>query len=479
MNKTKILILATEMSPFASSGGLGEVIGSLPKSLHEKDIDVRIVLPKHKSISEEHFSDLNKPICLHINLGHMNKDVKVYTKKYCGFTVYFIENSEYSNRDSLYGYPDDFERYAFFSKAALEILPSIDFKPDLIHLNDWQTALCPVYLDRYFSKFTFYKDIKTLITIHNIQYQGIYSPSVLEKIGLDYSYFTIDKLEYFGNINLLKGGLLYSNAISTVSPTYAKEIQSSDFAYGLEGILQQRKADITGILNGVKIIDKNEIFDQNFEDILAKKKETKSKLQKQLGLEVRDDVPMIAVISRLVSQKGLSLINHEFFERDIQLVILGTGEGGFENYFRNIHEMMPEKVSANIFYKPDFANDLYLASDLFLMPSLFEPCGLGQIFALEHGTIPIVRSTGGLKDTISHYDVNTQKGNGFVFEHYLSSGLLWALDEAIILYKDKRHWNLLMQNALNSNFSWDKSSDKYIELYNKIINVENKVKPEL
>ncbi len=300
-----------------------------------------------------------------------------------------------------------------------------------------------------------------------MQYQGIYSSDIIKHIGLDNSYFHVEALEFYGNINYLKGGLLYSDAISTVSPTYAKEIQTYDFAYGLDGVLQKRKNDIYGILNGV---DSNSPFKNFNEDITNKKKEKKKLLQRKLGLELREDVPLVAIISRLVNQKGLDLINYDFFNRDIQLVVLGTGEKHLENFFSNLEELHPTKISANIFYEKNFSDEIYLGSDIFLMPSSFEPCGLGQIFALQNATIPVVRSTGGLKDTITHYNYNNKLGNGFVFEHYTSSGLLWALDEAIKCYHNKDHWNNVLQNAVHCNFSWDKSSLEYIKLYEQLKN---------
>ncbi len=469
MENLKVLIVASEMTPFVSSGGLGEVIGSLPKSLAKNNVEVGVIIPKYKSIKEEYLTDIKLELTTSIMLNNEKKDLSVYSKKQDGYTVYLLENFQYFNRDNLYAYYDDFERFAFFSKAVLEVLPQINFKPDLLHLNDWQTALCPVYLDKYFKKFTFYKNMKTLVTIHNIRYQGTFSSDILYRIGLDYSYFTIDKLEFFNCVNYLKGALIYSDAISTVSQTYAEEIQREEFAYGLEGILQEKKDKVFGILNGVDIPNKNPILSESLENIINAKKAKKAELQKRLGLAVREDVPLVALISRLVDQKGLSLMNHDFLDHDIQLVVLGTGDDYFENYFRNLQEVMPHKVSANIFYEKNFSDELYFASDMFLMPSLFEPCGLGQIFALENASIPIVRNTGGLKDTISHYSYENWTGNGFAFNDFLTSGLCWCMGEAINCYHNKDHWHTVMRNALASEFSWDKSSIAYIDLYKKIV----------
>ncbi len=469
MENLKVLIVASEMTPFVSSGGLGEVIGSLPKSMAKNNIEVGVIIPKYKTIKEEYLKDITLELTTSIMLNNEKKEVSIYSKKQDGYTIYFLENFQYFNRDNLYAYYDDFERFAFFSKAVLEVLPKINFKPDLLHLNDWQTALCPVYLDKYFKNFTFYKDMKTLVTIHNIRYQGTFGADILFRIGLDFSYFTPDKLEFFGNINYLKGALIYSDAISTVSETYAKEIQEAEFAYGLEGVLREKKDKVFVIINGVDIPNKNPVLSEGLEKIKSAKKAKKAELQQRLGLEVTDDVPLIALISRLVDQKGLSLINHDFLNHNIQLVVLGTGDDYYENYFRNLQEVMPHKVSANIFYEKNFSDELYFASDMFLMPSLFEPCGLGQIFALENASIPLVRNTGGLKDTITHYIFSTKEGNGFAFNDFLTSGLCWCLDEALSCYYDKYHWDTVMQNALSSEFSWDKSSLAYIDLYKKIV----------
>ncbi len=465
-NMLKVLIVATEMSPFIASGGLGEVIGSLPKSLRKNNIDVRVIIPKYKNINKSLLNDFNFTTNINVALENNCFETNIYSQQKDNYTIYFVENDYFFNREELYGYYDDYKRFAYFSKAVLEALPHIDFKPDVLHINDWQTSLCSVYMHKYYKNSSFYKDIKTLLTLHNMQYQGIYSRDVLKHIGLDDSYYHMESLEFHGNINYLKGGLIYSDAISTVSPTYAKEIQHKDFAYGLEGILQKRKKDIYGILNGVEM---NSPFN-NFEDnLINKKKETKKLLQRKLGLKIREDVPLIAIVSRLVNQKGLDLINFDFFNRDMQLVVLGTGEGHLENFFKNLQELHPTKISANIFYEKNLADEIYLGADMFLMPSVFEPCGLGQIFALQNATIPIVRSTGGLKDTIEHYNYNNKIGNGFVFEHNISSGLLWALDEAIKCYHNKDHWCNVLQNAVHSNFSWDKSSLEYIKLYKQLL----------
>ncbi len=466
--KLKVFIVSTEMSPFVSTGGLGEVIGSLPKALKNNNIEVRVIIPRYKAINESHLKDLKFETSINVTLKNECYDTNIYSKEHDGYTVYFIENDTFFNRDGIYAYYDDYKRFAYFSKAVLEALPHIDFKPDVLHLNDWQTALCSVYMHKYFSNTSYYKNIKTLLTIHNMQYQGIYDRSILDRIGLDDTYFNIDSLEFFGNVNYLKGGLLHSDAISTVSPTYAKEIQGEDFAYGLHGVLQKRKEDIFGILNGVE--SNIHSLDCDINCVLEKKKIAKAMLQKKLGLEQREDVPVISIISRLAEQKGLELIDYEFFNRDIQLIVLGTGSEHIENFFRNLQELHPDKVSTNLFYEKNFSNEIYLGSDMFLMPSKFEPCGLGQIFAMQNATIPIVRSTGGLKDTVQHYDYNTKEGNGFVFEHFISSGLMWALDETLKCYHNKDHWKNVIENAINSDFSWDKSSLEYIKLYKRIIN---------
>lgn len=473
--KLKVLIVASEGSPFSKSGGLGDVIGSLPKELQAQDVDVRIVLPKYKSIKDELITDVKNMANLYVSLGYNKYGCSVFANDNNGVITYLIENHDFFSRDGFYGYDDDYLRFAFFTKASLEMLHLVDFKPDVINFNDWQTGLGPIYLRDQLSQFTFYKDIKSVFTIHNIQYQGIFSPYILGQVGLNRGYANYDKLEFYGAINFMKGGILYADKVTTVSKTYAQEIQTWQYGYKLNEILKEQSHKVCGILNG---IDKslndpktdNLIF-KNFDiDSLDIKRENKKSLQEELGLDIREDVPVISVISRLVDQKGIELIAYamnELMGLDIQLIILGTGDKHYEDMFKYYAYHNKGKVSANIFFNEKLAHKIYASSDIFLMPSLFEPCGLSQIFSMCYGTIPVVRNTGGLSDTISQYDYETKQGTGFKFNDYDKNGLMWCLNEAIEAYHSDDFINII-KNAMNNDFSWEKSAKEYIELYNEL-----------
>ncbi len=470
-NRLKVLIVASEASPFAKSGGLGDVIGSLPKALKDKKVDVRVVIPKYKTIKDELIFDIKKEADFEIDLDFKKYGCSVFSKEE-PVKTYFIENHTFFNRDGYYGYDDDYLRFAFFTKAAISMLHEIDFKPDVINFNDWQTGLGPLYLRDVFGQFTFYKDIKSVFTIHNIQYQGEFGRDVLDKVGLNQGYFTKEKLEFHNGINFMKSGILYADKVSTVSKTYAQEIQTSQYGYKLEGVLKERSYKVLGILNGIdvsandpktdKLIYKN--FDVNSLEI---KKENKADLQKTLGLPCREDVPIISIISRLVDQKGMEIIAkimNDLMNMDIQLVVLGTGDKNYEEMFKHYEYHNKDKVSANIYFNEQLAHKIYASSDLFLMPSLFEPCGLSQIFSMSYGTVPIVRNTGGLSDTVSHYNKETKQGTGFSFNDYDVNGLLWCINEALNVYHSDEFINVI-KNAINSDFSWEKSALEYKALY--------------
>lgn len=474
LNDLKVLIVATEVNPYAKSGGLGDVIGSLPIELVNKGIDARVVFPKYKTIKKELLKNLTYLDSVVIKQDYREQSASIHTID-SEVKTYLIENDYYFSRDGFYGYGDDYERFSFFSEAVIAFLGVIDFKPDIIHLNDWQTGLVSVYLKDNYNKFLFYSNIKTLFTIHNLQYQGVFGREVLNSINLNDGYFNPDKLEFYGKINYMKAGLTYADAISTVSESYANEIQTSDFGYGLDGILRSRRDDLYGILNGIDLKANDPATDKrifvNYDiNSIDKKVENKSLLQKELNLPVRD-VPMFSIISRLVDQKGLNLIEgimEELLSKDIQFVVLGTGDGRYEHLFRHMAYRYPDKVSANIFYNEELAQKIYAGSDIFLMPSLFEPCGLGQMFAMRYGTIPIARKTGGLQDTIKHYNYDTGEGNGFLFEDFLSNGLMWAINESLSAYYNKEHFKKIIGNAMSTDFSWGTSADKYIKIYEKL-----------
>ncbi len=468
----KVLVVSSEAAPFAKSGGLGDVVGSLPRILKDRGADIRVVIPKYRSIKNEHFIGINYLGSFETILSWRKQPAGILLKD-DGIKTYFVENDYYFGREGYYGYGDDNERFAFFCKAVLEMLRFIDFYPDIIHCNDWQTGPICMLLKEIYGKFTSYKNIKSLYTIHNLQYQGTFSRETMEMLGIpDYCY---GNMEFYGQVSFMKSGLMYADAISTVSPTYAEEIKTFQYGYGLDGVMRLREDRLFGILNGIDYEANNPATDGRIDfnyDInsVEKKKLNKNELQKLLGLEQKD-VPLISVISRLADQKGLDLVSwasEEMLNRDVQFVILGTGEKRLEDFFKGLQERHKGKVSANITFNDILAQKIYASSDIFLMPSLFEPCGLGQMFSLRYGTVPVVRKTGGLCDTVVHFNRETKTGNGFVFEHYTADGLMWAINQALETYYSD-DWITVVKNAMSCNYSWDKSADDYIKLYDKIL----------
>lgn len=471
---SNILMLSSEVAPYAKSGGLGDVLGALPQALKKLGHDVRVVLPKYGLIDEKYVSEMKFLFYMYIPLGWRNKYCGVFSLERKGVTYYFIDNEYYFGDSVLYRW-DDLERFAFFDKACLEILTRIDFKPDVIHCNDWQTGMVPVVLKAYYDRGEFYQGIKTVFTIHNLKYQGIYSiDTVADFFSLEPSFFTDDKLEFHGCANLLKAGIVYSDVVTTVSPTYAEEIKTPLGGERLDGLLRARDNSLVGILNGIDYEEYNPKTDPyiamnySLRNVVEGKKQCKMALQTELGLPVDGDKPMIGLVSRLVDQKGLDIVAaamEELMGFDIQLVILGTGEEKYENMFRHYAWCNSGKVSANITFSNELAHKIYAASDFFLMPSLFEPCGLGQIIAMAYGTIPIVRETGGLKDTVRPYNEYTGEGNGFSFYPADAHDLLFTLRRALHFYSDKTVWTKLVKNALKEDFSWKESAKKYEQIY--------------
>jgi len=470
----KVLLVASEVSPYAKSGGLGDVTGSLPKELVKLGVDCRVVFPKYKEIKQSYLEGMEYIDSFVVALGWRKQSASIY-RLAADIPVYVIQNDYYFDRYGFYGYGDDFERFAFFSKASIEMLAKIDFKPDVIHFNDWQTGVATVYLKDIYGKFYFYQDIKSVFTIHNLQHQGVFGREVLGNIDLPDMYFSPDKMEFYGNINFMKSAILYADAVSTVSETYAQEIKHTHFGYNLNGVLQLRGDSVYGILNGIDAdlydpATDNKIYRNFSKDDFSPRAENKRLLQEELGLDVTD-CPMISVVSRLVDQKGFDLVAlcmDELMSSNVQFVVLGTGEGRYENLFKSYAWRYPNKMSANIYFNTELAQKIYASADMFLMPSLFEPCGLGQMLAMRYGCIPIVRRTGGLNDTVFHYDRDTKLGCGIVFDDYVASGMMWAVNQGISLYYDKDEWNNLIKNAMSCDFSWAHSAKKYIELYKKL-----------
>ncbi len=471
----KVLIVSAEVSPYAKTGGLGDVAGSLPKALKKIGVDVRVVMPKYKSIKEQYMRDTVFVGEYAVPLAWRTQSASIYRYQK-EVPTYFIQNEYYFGRDQLYGYEDDNERFAFFCKAVLEMLPRIGYQPDIIHCNDWQTGPVCLLLKEAYHQEGFYSKMKSLYTIHNLQYQGVFPKESLYLMNLSDLYYESEKVEYYGSISYMKAGILYADAISTVSDTYAKEIQTPQYGYGMEGVLQKKKHVLHGIVNGIDydVYDPstdNKIFMQYSSVDIDNKYMNKTMLQQELGLPEKD-VPIIGLISRLADQKGFDIISEvidRLMEEDIQFVVLGTGEPRYEAMFKKLKVRFPDKMSANISFDETLAQRIYAGSDLFLMPSLFEPCGLGQIFSLRYGTIPIVRKTGGLADTIISYDEITGKGNGFVFEEYTGAAMLLEIKRSLNLYAQERDtWQKLVKNAMECIYSWDRSAQKYMDLYNSL-----------
>ncbi|MCL2047197.1 MAG: glycogen synthase [Defluviitaleaceae bacterium] len=475
-NSLKILFVSTEVNPYSKSGGLGDVAGSLPKALRDLGVDMRVALPKYASIPQKYLDEAKNISSFDVHLSWRVQQASVHALDAHGDgeSVYFVENDFYFNRNTFYGYGDDYERFAFFTKASLEMLTHINFQPDIVHFNDWHTGLGPTYLRDVYKGFTYYTNMKSLFTIHNLHYQGVFGREVLWAVGLNDGYFTGGDLEFFQNISYLKAGIMHADAVTTVSQTYANEIQTPAYGYGMDGLLRQRAeqtGQIYGITNGIDVIDNDpetdpRIFANFNKDSLEKKRSNKYRLQEDLGLPV-SKAPMFSMITRLVEQKGfdiLSIILDEFLSQDVQLVILGTGEGRYENLFRHYQWRYPNKVSANITFSGELAQRIYAASDVFMMPSVYEPCGLGQLFAMRYGTIPLVRKTGGLADTVFPFDAEKGTGNGFVFEDYVASGLMWAIRQAIDTYHSDS-WKIIMQNAMSGEYSWGVAAKEYIDMY--------------
>ena len=471
----KILYIAGEALPFASSGGLGDVIGSLPIALSEqKEDDIRVILPLYSQVTEKYRKKMKFLGSKTVNLSWRQQYCGIFEYKQKGVTYYFLDNEYYFKRASLYGEFDDAERFAFFCRAAMEILPDIDFIPDILHAHDWHAALSVIYLKQCYARIDErFKDTKAIFTIHNIQYQGIYDFAILGDVfGLMESDREI--VEYDGCINLLKGAIVCADRVTTVSPTYAREILSPKFSHGLDTVLNLFSFKLSGILNGIDRDYYNpskdvEIF-ANFNSRNTEGKAIcKSGLQKMLGLPERD-VPLIAVISRLVSHKGLDLVmlaGEDLLRDDVQLVVLGMGDKSYENYFESLAERFPEKCKTLITYNRDLSKRIYSAADIFLMPSKSEPCGLAQMICSRYGAIPVIHETGGLYDSIKDIGC-VGGGNGFTFAAYSAYEMLGSVNRATDMFKNNREeFEKLRKKVMRVDFSWKQSALSYKQLYNQ------------
>ncbi|MBQ5735996.1 MAG: glycogen synthase GlgA [Lachnospiraceae bacterium] len=475
-----VLFITSEAVPFIKTGGLADVAGSLPKYFDKEKYDVRVILPKYMCMKQEYKDMLRYRTHFYLDIAWKTQYVGVLETEYEGVKFYFIDNEYYFSGQAPYGDTKwDIEKFAFFSKAALSAMPLLDFRPDIVHCHDWQTGLVPVYLKERFHEGEFFRDIKSIMTIHNLKFQGVWDIDTVKNIsGLSEYFFTPDKLESYKDGNLLKGGLVYADKITTVSETYAQEIKTDFYGEGLNGLMCARSNDLWGIVNGIDYNVYNPATDRyivkNYNQITFRKEKIKNKraLQAELGLEQNDKVFMIGIVSRLTDQKGLDLIQcvmDELCNDAVQIVVLGTGEARYENMFRHFAWKYGNKVSANIYYSEEMSHKIYSSCDAFLMPSLFEPCGLSQLMSLRYGTVPIVRETGGLKDTVEPYNEYESKGTGFSFANYNAHEMLSTIRYAERIYYDrKREWNKIVDRAMKADFSWKTSAKKYEELYDTL-----------
>ncbi len=471
----KVCFIAAEAAPFVKVGGLGDVIGSLPKALRELGVDARVILPLYSSIDRERFG-LKYKAYQFVDLGWRHSYCGIFETEVDGVPCYFVDNEQYFNRDSIYGQIDDGERFAFFSKAALEILPALDFKPDVVNVNDWHTALSVIYLDVLKSREAeFYKDMKSVLSIHNIEFQGKFNPYEMGNLfGLENKYF--DALIYNGDLNLLKGAIQLADRVNTVSETYAREILDPYFSYGLDKILNVEQGKLRGILNGIDVDKFNPKTDamipvnydlKTFED----KVQNKLAFQKEMDLEVNADIPLIGMVTRLTHQKGIDLIlqaSEDILRTGAQLVILGTGDAHYESALRSLEHYRHDRVRSILLFSNEMSAKIYAASDLFLMPSKTEPCGLSQLISMRYGTVPVVHRVGGLRDTVIPF--TGVEGNGFTFESFQAGDMMDAIYRAVTcFYQSPDEWKQIIKNNLQKDVSWEQSAKKYLDLYHEVV----------
>ncbi len=477
----KVALIASEVTPFSKTGGLADVLGALSVALERLGHDVCVIAPAYRSALSGGFALEQTPIKLSVPIGDRRGEAAVL-KGTIGktTTVCLLCADAYFDREALYGtadgdYPDNAERFVFFSRAALELLRRQPV--DIVHCHDWQTALAVVYLKAQAARYPETAAAKTVFTIHNLGFQGIFPPQHWPLLGLDPAFFTPQYLEFYGNVNFLKGALIFADKITTVSPSYAREIMTAEQGFGLEGVLRQRAADVVGILNGVDYSQWNPWTDPFIkrrygENSLGAKADCKKSLQRAFGLPEHRRSALIAMISRLTSQKGFDLVEAIFdrlMDRDLQFVLLGTGETRYERFFRAKAARYPDRVGVRIGFDEALAHQIEAGADLFLMPSLYEPCGLNQMFSLKYGTIPIVRAVGGLKDSVEPYDASAETGTGFVFEPYDAQALLDTIDRALAIYRSEPAWTALCRRAMAMDFSCERSAKRYAELYAQLL----------
>ncbi len=476
-----VAIASSEIAPFAKTGGLGDVVGSLPKALERLGLRVSLIMPAYRSVLQGKLALENTGVRFTVPISDRREEgslLKATTGS--AIPVYFIRADRYFDRDYLYGtpekdYADNAERFTFFARAILEVLKLAP--PSILHAHDWQSALAIALLKAQPYLYPELASVKTVFTVHNLGHQGLFSPSDWHLLNLEGSFFTPRYLEFYGKINFLKGGLVFADAITTVSPTYAEEIKTAEQGFGLEGVLQERAVSLTGILNGADY----DIWNPKIGPFigatygpnnLVGKKVCKADLQRSFHLPDQPEVPLIGMVSRLTAQKGFDLLEEALdalLSRDLQFVLLGTGDRRYQDFFSKLPLVYPGKAGVRIVFDESLAHKIIAGSDFFLMPSRYEPSGLTQIYSLKYGTIPIVRATGGLRDTIDEFDSKTRTGNGFVFSAYDVRSLLGAIDRALAVFYRNEEWQTLIKNAMAANFSWDRPARAYLNLYQKLL----------
>ena len=474
----KILFVTSEANPFIKTGGLADVSFALPKALHEKGEDVRIIMPKYEDISEDFTSKMTQLATYGVSVGWRNQYCGLQYLTYDGIPVYFVDNEYYFKRHGCYGYFDDGERFSYFCRAVMESVKYMDdFYPDVVHCNDWQTGMVPLYLSEIYKDRPEFSKAKSVFTIHNLKYQGVFSHSVIQELlGIGEEYFSEDKIKFYDGISFMKAGIVYADKITTVSKTYAKEIQTAYYGEGLDGLLRQKSAKLVGITNGIDYSSNDPKKDKYIVNYglttLKNKAVNKEMLQQLAGLPVNSDVPVIAMVTRLVKQKGLDLVTRvieDILKMNVQLIVLGTGDNDSQDFFEYYASSYPAKIASFIQFNNAIASKVYAGSDILLMPSLFEPCGLSQMIAMAYGTLPLVRETGGLSDTVIPYNEFTGDGNGFSFTNYNAHDMLNVIEYAVSCYQDKKTWTKLVKNAMRTKFEWKTQADEYLKIYNEIV----------
>lgn len=475
----KILFVSTEVQPFIKTGGLADVAYALPKALKEAGVDVRVIMPKYGDISIDYKSNMRLLASYGVNVGWRNQYCGLEYLDYEGVPVYFVDNEYYFKRPGCYGFYDDGERFAYFCRAVMESVKHMDdFYPDIIHCNDWHTGMIPLYLKDFYCENPEFYNTKSVFTIHNLQYQGLFSPAIIEDLlGLNYGYYNDEKIKYNDCVSFMKAGIVYADKVTTVSNTYAQEIQTPYFGEGLDGLLRAYSHKLVGILNGIDYDTNSPKTDKNLamnytSRSIARKAICKEDLQQAVGLPKNPDVPVVGLISRLVKQKGIDLITcvmEDILKLDVQLIILGTGDQDYQDFFEYYAYSYPGKVAACMKFDNKLASKIYAGADLFLMPSLFEPCGLSQIIAMSYGTLPLVRETGGLKDTVVPYNEYTGEGNGFSFANYNAHEMLNVLQYASLQFKDKEAWNKLIKQAMKTRYDRSRQAKAYMAVYSELI----------